>query len=226
MSILSGAKKTSAILAITCIFLISSVRVSTTADCGCNDCNSILNRYATVNCVLTVACKERADMWTSGKASTTFDMNDYDNNYKPKWQNAIKNCPRSSSGMGNTDGNCRAKVWGYSNNCVYNSLQKHEGHHVATCESIWKTRSTCVDDGPLSFLKGYADCMIWDEYYRDEIEAYNIELDYLKSQFDSLKASCGDTFQCSKDTLTPSTCPSAVSSGALIQKLVKYILGN
>ena len=165
------------------------------AGCTCGDCVEMLNRYKQVNCLLEEICKERQDMRTSGKASQKFDFGDYNKNYLSQWKSAMGKCrdPKASTyAAGNTDGFCGTSYSGFGESyCMYGSVKAHEEHHVETCKNTFKTKSDCTHTGWPSILQtGYADCLTWDEYYTDDVESYNKELDYLRNEINFWQPVC------------------------------------
>ena len=214
------------------IFIASAGRIN--AGCTCFDCENMLNRYNQINCLLGEVCKERSDMRASGKASQKFDFGDYNANYLKKWSNAMAACKSPKATLfpsGNTDGFCGSTVSNYGDsNCMQGSVRAHEDKHVQTCKDTFKTKSDCTHSNwPVILQTGYADCLTWDEYYTDDIAAYNVELSYLKGWIDKWRDNCKalNLWCRTNDTgLEPSKCTSAITPKNLFAKLVNYFSGR
>jgi hypothetical protein len=212
------------------VFILVLCSGKANAGCTCPDCNEMVNRYKQVNCLLEEICKERTDLRSSGKASQKFDFGDYNKNYLANWKDAMGKCRSPKAKLyasGNTDGFCNPTYKGTGdNNCMYGSVKAHEEVHVQTCKNTFKNKSECTHSNWPGILQtGYADCITWEEYFTDDINAYNTELGYLKGEIDFWAPICKELGQwCLTAELEPSKC-SSMGIKDLFLKIVRYFTG-
>jgi hypothetical protein len=202
------------------------------AGCTCYDCDNMMNRYNQVNCLLAEICKEKSDMQSSGLGSKPFDFGDYNKNYIGKWKGAMGKCKSPEATLfpsGNTNRTCNPTYDDYGNsNCMLGSVKTHEAHHVQTCENIFNTKSDC--SWFTKYTRGWVGCLTWDQYYADEIGAYNDELNYLASEINHWRSICKTLhLWCltpDPGLLEPSKCPSAPGVKDLLFKMTSYFTGR
>jgi hypothetical protein len=204
------------------------------AGCDCQDCTNLYNRYNQVNALLTEVCAQKADLHNAGQDNDPFNPGYYDDNLLQTWKDAMGSAKDQWATIfpsGNTNAFCKPNYDGYKgNDCMLNSVKSHEEVHVNTCKFIRANNPGCIGVWRMDFFqKGYLDCMTWKQFYDDEINAYNTELNYLKGELDGLRPLCQAMGQWCKTPdpgVSPSNCPSTVSPPSLIKKAVEYVFGK
>jgi hypothetical protein len=233
MAIRGWGKRVSVLLFLIGLILIPSFG-EIHAGCDCQDCTNLYNRYNQVNALLTEVCAQRTDLKNAGQTDDPFNSGYYDDNLLQTWKDAMGSAKDQWATLfpsGNTDAFCRPKYDGYGeNDCMLNSVKSHEAVHVATCKSIRANRPGCIGVWRQDFYqKGYLACMTWGEFYADEINAYNTELNYLAGEINGLRPLCQAMGQWCKTPdpgLSPSNCPSNVTAASLVKKAVEYVFGR